>query len=293
MSGMSGKNWVIRAPGNNSNNNNNNGRRYIDPSVFNAPVPNRVVNFNPNNNNNNAGLGAINTTLFTGNANANRNRNRNNNGNNNFNNNNFNAANNDDELGDLLMTAELLIDQFDQSGNVNYQDLSDVIHDLGVSQAFDERAVNGSHEMNVWNRLNEIRNQLAPGFHARAAPAVQVQAFPAAVAPGNIYSPIQNVGRRTLPTGSENVVSRNNIRQNNAMVNFHGESGYGRYYKRNTFNSLPTNAQGEKQNPATRAPIRAQNVVTYTANIAEEGGKRRKSRKTRKTRKSRRANTRK
>jgi hypothetical protein len=241
-------------------------------------------------NNNNAGLSAINTTLFTGNGNRNRNNNRNNN----FNNyNNFNAANNDDELGDLLMTAELLIDQFDRTGNANYQDVSDVIHDLGVSQAFDERAVNGSHEMNVWNRLNEIRNQLAPGFHARAAPAVQVQAFPAAVAPGNIYSPIANVGRRTLPTGSENVVSRNNIRQNNAMVNFHGESGYGRYYKRNTFNSLPTNAQGEKQNPATRAPIRAQNVVTYTANIAEEGGKRRKSRKTRKTRKSRRANTRK
>ena len=178
-----------------------------------------------------------------------------------------NAANNDDELGDLLMSAELVIDQFDTTGNANYQDISDIIHEMGMSQAFDEVAVEGSHELEVWTRLNEIRDALAGAFHAaqRGAQPVQVIAPPVAA---NIYSPIQNVGRRTLPKGSENVVSRNNIRLNNAMVNFQGESGYGRYYKRNTFNSLPVNAQGRKQNPATRAYIGPQNVVGYTANVS-------------------------
>lgn len=234
-------------------------------------------------NNNNAGLGAINTSLFAGN-------------NNNQPNNNYNNFNND-PLGDLMFQALMIIDGFEQTGRADYQDLSDIISDMGRSAAFDERAVNGSEELAIWNRLNEIRDQLAGAFHAqqRAAP-VQMIVPPAPVV--NRYSAIPNVGRRTLPKNAENVVSKNTIQQNTNMVNFHGESGYGRYYTRNTFNALPRNGQGFKSNPATRAQINSANVVSYKANIANEGGKRkykktRKVRKSRSTRKGRKANTRK
>jgi hypothetical protein len=220
---------------------------------------------------------------------------------NNYNNYNNAASNNDDQLGMLLMQAQMVIEGFNQTGDGNYQDISDIIHDLGVNPEFDERAVNGSEEMAIWTRLIVIRDQLAGAFHAQqhAAP-VQVLA----PAPGPIIPyPIPNQGRRTLPKGAENVISRNNIRVNNAMVNFQGESGYGRYYKRNTFNALPRNAEGFKSNPATRARITQNNVVGYTANISgnlpnnlrninttlfvENGGKRRKTRRGRKAKKTR------
>jgi hypothetical protein len=225
-------------------------------------------------------------------------------------NNNYNnaASNNDDQLGMLLMQAQMVIDGFNQTGQGNYQDISDILHDLGVNPEFDERAVNGSEEMAIWTRLNEIRDQLAGQFHAqqRGAP-LQVQVLapaPGPIIPGPIIPyPIPNKGRRTLPRGAENLISRNNIRVNNAMVNFQGESGYGRYYKRNTFNALPRNAEGFKSNPATRARITQNNVVGYTANISgnlpnnlrninttlfvENGGKRRKTRRGRKAKKTR------
>lgn len=246
-------------------------------------------------NNNNAGfLGAISTNLFVNN-------------NNNAPNNNSNAPNNndplDEQLDDLLFTAEMIIDQFDQSGNANYQDVSDVLHDLGVHPRIDQRIENDPSANQILTRLQEIQNQLAGEVFGVAVgangvphmgPPLAIAGLPAGAAM-NIYSPIPNVGRRTLPRGSKNFLLNTNIATNNDMVNFQGESGYGRYYKKSSFNSIVKNAQGRKKNPMTRAFIGPGNVVTYKANIAEEGGRRKykKTRKARKSRKTRRANTRK
>lgn len=191
-------------------------------------------------------------------------------------------------LGALLMRATAIINRYDTTGNAEYQELSDIIHDISVSAEYDNLVNAGGHEVDVLNRLQEIRRQLARAHHAAAAQG----AAGAGAGAANLYAHRANVGRKTLPKESMNSISMNTIESNNAMVNFQGESGYGRYYKKTTFNSLPTNAQGRKRNPITRASILPGNVTTYRANIANQGGKR-KTRKTRKSRKARKTQSRK
>ncbi len=81
----------------------------------------------------------------------------------------------------------------------------------------------------------------------------------------------------SVPFGSENAVLFTPIEDGNALVNFHGESDIGRYYKKESFNSLPK----PRLNPFTRKPITRKNIKYHTAKL--EGGKRR-SKKTLKRR---------
>ncbi len=77
-----------------------------------------------------------------------------------------------------------------------------------------------------------------------------------------------------LPRNAKNAITEEPIEEGQNMVNFHGESNLGRYYKQNTYYALK-----EKKNPFTRRNIKAKNVVFYKAKL--QGGKR----KTRKGRK--------
>jgi hypothetical protein len=81
----------------------------------------------------------------------------------------------------------------------------------------------------------------------------------------------------SVPFGSENAVLFAPIEDGDALVNFHGESDIGRYYKKESFNLLPK----PRLNPFTRKPITRKNIKYHTAKL--EGGKRR-SKKTLKRR---------
>jgi ankyrin repeat protein len=98
----------------------------------------------------------------------------------------------------------------------------------------------------------------------------QLNPFPAA-APVAI-----NVPSRNIPSDSSNTISYDNIKEGNAMVNFHDEFKQGRYYKKNTYDKLK-----EKINPYTRVPINE--TTEYKAHIV--GGKR-KTRKMKKAKKT-------
>ena len=70
-----------------------------------------------------------------------------------------------------------------------------------------------------------------------------------------------------------NAISYNDIKNGNIVVNFHGESGQGRYYKENTYQSL-----NPKKNPYTRANILAKNTTRYKVKLIG-GYKTKRSRK--------------
>lgn len=82
------------------------------------------------------------------------------------------------------------------------------------------------------------------------------------------------VETRVVPPGAKNTITEENIQDGNLMVNFAGESEYGRFYKKSTYNSL-----NPKIHPYTRQPIT--HARTYRAALS--GGKRTK--KTRRGRK--------
>ena len=80
--------------------------------------------------------------------------------------------------------------------------------------------------------------------------------------------------KRNIPSGSENSITYANLKDGNAMVNFHNEYTKGRYFKQSTYNNLPSNqASGKKISPFTRRLING--ITRYTARIVA-GGKRRK-----------------
>jgi hypothetical protein len=83
----------------------------------------------------------------------------------------------------------------------------------------------------------------------------------------------KNIPLRNIPRNSENILTKEPITNENIMVNFQGEFGHGRYYKKSTYNRMV-----HKINPFTRNPINKRNE--YKAKV---GG--RKSRKSRKLRK--------
>ena len=78
-----------------------------------------------------------------------------------------------------------------------------------------------------------------------------------------------------LPTNATNAITMEPILEGTNMVNFHGESESGRYYTKNTYNSLTK----PKRNPFTRSIIKPSNVISYKARV--KGGKRKTMRRRR------------
>ena len=234
---------------------------------------NNELNWNPNgsnnnnnNNNNNNYLHRINTSLFEPNLNIN--------------------SIEDDRILDLLAGGNIIIAQYEMTGTVNYDELSDVLHDLITHPGIDEH-FNNPEVRYVIDTLREIQ-------------ADEFNAVP------NPYAQIPNRGRISVPKNATNTVTLNSIVNGDQMINFQGEKNYGHFYKRNTFNKISKNAQGFKKNPTTRALIKPDsndsNIYTYTANVSgnlnenlakinttlfTEGGKARKSRRAKKSKKTR------
>ncbi len=73
----------------------------------------------------------------------------------------------------------------------------------------------------------------------------------------------------SVPYGSENSILFTPIGDGDELVDFHEESQLGRFYKKESFNSL----QEPRLNPFTRKPITRKNIKYYTAKL--EGGRRR------------------
>jgi hypothetical protein len=170
------------------------------------------------------------------------------------NNNGWNAANNnDDGLDDLFFQASMIIGTYESGQDVNYNDLSSILHDIMIHPRIDNVAVNGSEESSIISRLQAIQNAIATGLHSR-----------------NRYSRIPNRGRLSVPKGSTNVTSFNTIKNGNQMINFQGEKGFNHYFRKNQFNQFQQNAQGLKKNPLTRTLINpsAGNIYTYTADVS-------------------------
>jgi ankyrin repeat protein len=69
---------------------------------------------------------------------------------------------------------------------------------------------------------------------------------------------------RNIPKNATNAIMLNDIAEGDEMVNFHGESGHGRYYKKSSYNALPS-----KVNPYTRTPIAPTNVARYKAHLVD------------------------
>ncbi len=102
--------------------------------------------------------------------------------------------------------------------------------------------------------------------------------------PYGTYEDMNSNGPIGLEGDATNAIFYNSINPGNEMVDFHGERGYGRYYRRNTFDVLQSNHQGLKKNPFTQVIIEPGTVRRYTA----AGGRKRKQRTARKkTRRSR------
>ena len=93
---------------------------------------------------------------------------------------------------------------------------------------------------------------------------------------------------RNIPRNSHNAVTMNDIQNGNRMVNFHGRYGYGNYFKKSTYNSLPMTPETEfrKLNPITREPIDENYVQPYTARVVGGRKTQNRRRKTLRRRKS-------
>jgi hypothetical protein len=75
-----------------------------------------------------------------------------------------------------------------------------------------------------------------------------------------------------LPANATNAITMNELAEGNLLVNFHNESKMGRYYKKNTYNSLP-----RKKNPYTRKNILDADIKTYIATFKPMTHRRRRS----------------
>lgn len=91
----------------------------------------------------------------------------------------------------------------------------------------------------------------------------------------NYTGSLQGIYHDPIPRNTTNIIMGDEIEEGENMVNFHGESNLGRYYKKSTFNAIPT----PKKNPFTRKLIEAKNIIPYRARLV--GGKRRNRRRTR------------
>jgi hypothetical protein len=120
-------------------------------------------------------------------------------------------------------------------------------------------------------------NQAVPVLSERLR--YYIQRYVAPIQPVSVNAP--STAYLNVPKGSSNTITGDEISQNDAMVNFHGERSLQnpRYYLATTVSSFQKN-----ENPYTRQPLTAANKTYYKARLV--GGKGRKSRKQRrKTRK--------
>ncbi len=85
----------------------------------------------------------------------------------------------------------------------------------------------------------------------------------------NYGSALQGLYMNPLPRNAKNAITMDPIEEGQTMVNFHGEFDQGRYYTKNTYNSI-----NPKRNPYTRQNILPKNVIHYRAHL--QGGKHRK-----------------
>jgi len=76
--------------------------------------------------------------------------------------------------------------------------------------------------------------------------------------------------QRNIPAGTVDVVNQMEIEEGMDMVDFHGESGFGRYYPLEVYSAL----QLPKRNPMTRQPILNADLQYYTAHIVPTGARR-------------------
>ncbi len=81
--------------------------------------------------------------------------------------------------------------------------------------------------------------------------------------------PVVVENTKNVPRNTTNVITMDPIMDGTIMANFHGESGLGRFYKKDTYNAM-----NPKRNPFTRAPIQPSDVMYYRARVLAEGGKR-------------------
>ncbi len=82
---------------------------------------------------------------------------------------------------------------------------------------------------------------------------------------------------RSVPHDATNAITEENIEDGDQMVTFHGDLDRAegrRYYKRSTFDALPTGSSGLKKDPFTRVDILPSELRGYTARIAPVGGRR-------------------
>ncbi len=84
-----------------------------------------------------------------------------------------------------------------------------------------------------------------------------------------ITLPVVVENTRNVPRNATNAITMDPITDGAIMANFHGESALGRFYKKDTYNSM-----NPKRNPFTRAPIQPSNVSYYRARVPAAGGKR-------------------
>jgi len=98
-----------------------------------------------------------------------------------------------------------------------------------------------------------------------------------------LFAPPVPLPLRNIPRNATNAIMLDEINEGNVMVNFQGESGFGRYYKKSSYDQMPS----PKTNPYTKNPIAPTNVVKYKARLVGGRKTRRGNRSGRKTRRVR------
>lgn len=107
----------------------------------------------------------------------------------------------------------------------------------------------------AWERQRHETRTNAP---RTTAPTTVAPSTTAPRTRSTVYSNIRNIGTLRVPAGAVNVIAGEEIQEGDEMVNFQGEMRLEepRYYKKNTFNSLPLKISHKyKENPYTRATM--------------------------------------
>lgn len=98
--------------------------------------------------------------------------------------------------------------------------------------------------------------------------------------PPNWNPIVKLVAPKSIPAGSEDAITREDIKNGDSMIDFDNEASFNRYYLETTYPQL------RGKNPFTNNEIDTSTVQKYTAKITE-GGKRRYRKNTMRRRKTR------
>ena len=88
---------------------------------------------------------------------------------------------------------------------------------------------------------------------------------------------------KSIPAGSEDAITREDIKNGDNMIDFDNEASFNRYYLETTYSQL------NGKNPFTNNTINTSTVQHYTAKITAGGKRRKKTLRRRKTRKTKKA----